>query len=81
MTDRFERDEQRRRAKARIGSEKVHTDLYHMYKAENKWTLFGKHYGTPIDKLPQSYLIWIIENIQGKHKELAEKEVFRRKSI
>jgi uncharacterized protein (DUF3820 family) len=52
-----------------------------MYKTENKWTLFGKHYGTPIDKLPQSYLIWIIENIQGKHKELAEKEIFRRKTI
>jgi hypothetical protein len=78
--DRFKLSEQKRREKARIGSEQIHNDLYHKYNQENRWTLFGKHYGTEIDKLPQSYLTWIIENRQGKYKELAEKEFYRRKN-
>lgn len=73
--------EQKRRAMARVGSEQVHNDLYHKYTQENRWTLFGKYYGTLINELPQSYLSWIIENRQGKFKELAEKELFRRKNI
>jgi hypothetical protein len=78
--DRFKLSEQKRREKARIGSEQIHNDLYHSYKKENRWTLFGKYYGTEIDKLPQSYLTWIIENRQDKYKELAEKEFYRRKN-
>ncbi len=78
--DKVKFNEQKRRAKARIGSEQVHNDLYHKFNQENRWTLFGKYYGTEIEKLPQSYLLWITENRQGKYKELAEKEIFRRKN-
>jgi hypothetical protein len=80
MTYDFERQEKRRRERARMGSEQVHNDLYHKFNQENRWSLFGKHYGTPIDQLPQSYLEWLAKNISGKYKEYAEKELFRRKS-
>jgi hypothetical protein len=75
----LDRHEQYRRAKLRIGSDKVHNDLYHQYTFENRWTLFGKYYGTPIDQLPETYLNWLIKNISGKYKEYAEKELYRRK--
>ena len=77
----LERSEKSRRARARMGSETVHNDLYHNFNRENRWTLFGKYYGTPIDQLPQSYLGWITENITGKYKEFAEKELHRRKYL
>jgi hypothetical protein len=76
----YEKYEQKRRAKARMGSDQVHQDLYYKFKQENRWTMFGKYYGTPIDQLPQSYLVWVTENLNGKYKEFAEKELFRRKS-
>ena len=79
--DKIKFSEQRRRALARIGSDQVHNDLYHNFNQENRWTLFGKYYGTKIDELPQSYLTWIIENRQDKYKEFAEKEFYRRKNI
>jgi len=78
--DKIKFSEQKRRALARIGSEQVHNDLHHHYNRETRWGLFGKYYGTEIDKLPQSYLIWIMENRKDKYKELAEKEFYRRKN-
>jgi type II secretory pathway predicted ATPase ExeA len=75
----LERNEKNRRAKLRIGSYQIHNDLYHQYTLENRWTLFGKYYGTPINQLPESYLNWLIKNISGKYKEFAEKELYRRK--
>jgi hypothetical protein len=77
---RFEKSEKRRRERARMGSEQVHNDLYHMFKQTDRWTLFGKHYGTPINELSLSYLEWVMGNLQGKHKEIAEKEFYRRKN-
>ena len=76
----LERQHMRRKAKDRIGSDQVHNDLYHKFTQENRWTLFGKHYGIPLEQLPQSYLIWVINNLNGKYKEFAEKEFYRRKS-
>ena len=76
----IERSEKRRRERARMGSEQVHNDLYYKYKQENRWTMFGKYYGTPISDLPKSYLEWVIKNLNGKYKEFAEKEFYRRKS-
>jgi hypothetical protein len=76
----LKRRELRQRAKDRMGSSQVHNDLYHQFKQENRWTMFGKHYGTPLEQLPQSYLIWVINNLNGKYKEFAEKEFYRRKS-
>jgi len=76
----YEKHEKIRRAKDRMGSQQVHNDLYHKFKQENRWTMFGKYYGTSIDQLPQSYLLWVINNINGKYKEFADKELYRRKS-
>jgi len=80
MDQSTEWSEKRRRERARMGSEQIHNDLYHMFSQENRWTLFGKYYGTPIGNLPKSYLEWVIKNLSGKHKEFAEKEFYRRKS-
>ena len=80
MESDFERSERYRRAKARMGSDQVHNDLYHKFNQENRWTLFGKYYGTPISQLPKSYLEWVMKNLNGKYKEFAEKEFYSRKS-
>lgn len=43
------------------------------------WTLPGKYYGIHYSKLPTDYLFWILDNSHsGKHKGIAENEVYRR---
>ena len=42
------------------------------------WALKGKYYGQSVHQLPLSYLGWVLDNITGIHKEIAEKEIYRR---
>ena len=49
-----------------------------MFVSAGIWSLKGKHYGKSIESLPLSYLDWVIDNITGIHRELAEKELYRR---
>jgi hypothetical protein len=47
---------------------------------DNKlWSLKGKYHGVHYSKLPLSYLEWILDNSNsGKHKGIAENELYRR---
>ena len=43
------------------------------------WSLPGKYYGIHYNNLPTDYLFWILDNSHsGKHKGIAENEVYRR---
>lgn len=48
------------------------------FEKSNMWSLRGKYYGTYINKLPNDYLFWVVDNIKGIHKEIAEGEIYRR---
>jgi hypothetical protein len=47
---------------------------------DNKlWSLRGKYYGIHYTKLPLHYLEWVLDNsTSGKHKGIAESELYRR---
>jgi hypothetical protein len=49
-----------------------------MFVESGIWSLKGKHYGKSIKSLSVDYLGWVIDNITGIHRELAEKELYRR---
>jgi hypothetical protein len=48
------------------------------YKDNNLWHLKGKYYGLHINKLPLTYLNWIINNFNNEFRQLAETELYRR---
>jgi len=59
--------------------EKGLTPSYFSFEDNNLWTIPGKYYGTHLHKLPNNYLFWILDNsTSGKHKGLAEGEIYRR---
>ena len=48
------------------------------FESSKLWSLRGKYHGTHLNKLPTDYLFWVIDNIKGIHKEIAEGEIYRR---
>jgi hypothetical protein len=62
----------------------IRTDKYFIHKGKQKtlnsgiWPT-GKHSGTPVNKLPEHYLIWAGQYLHIKHlKHQANKELIRR---
>lgn len=49
-----------------------------MFLDSGIWALKGKYYGQSVKTLPLSYLGWVIDNVTGIHKDIAEKEIYRR---
>jgi hypothetical protein len=58
--------------------ENSHKQDYYIFLESGLWALKGKHYGKSVKSLPLSYLDWVIDNVSGIHKDIAEIELRRR---